>query len=231
MKQIQQNLNLPILKRLAKKLKKEKGLAHHEALDQTAKELGFNNWKHLVSKSCSDDLKNSPFKKPIISKESLEKLQKDPYRNLLIAAINELVIHKHISLTISEEMEVNVKGYIFTTLFNENSVIIWRDIGFGELQISVWWKYDHSKHPQANLNGNYQENFNSATPLAKKVHFKKFVGVTVSCWLERKTGKYIQGENLERIFAVYTRKGEIVELKKMPYVNPIGYKASGPFRF
>ncbi len=35
------------LRRRAKKLRKETGVAHHEALDVVAREHGFKDWRHL----------------------------------------------------------------------------------------------------------------------------------------------------------------------------------------
>jgi hypothetical protein len=153
----------------------------------------------------------------------------DPYRNLMVAALNKLIEENHISLAFDGTNKVNEKGHVFVELFNQNSVILWRNIGFGELQISVWWKYDHSKHPQANLEGNERENFNSAKPLARKIHYRKFVGIVASCWLERKTSKHIQGKNREHISVHYSRRGELDVLKELPAQKPIGFEISGKF--
>lgn len=37
------------IKKRAKKIKKEKGLKHHEALDEAAKESGFHNFREVVN--------------------------------------------------------------------------------------------------------------------------------------------------------------------------------------
>lgn len=37
------------IKRHAKKIKKETGISHHDALDQASQEAGFSNWKHFIS--------------------------------------------------------------------------------------------------------------------------------------------------------------------------------------
>lgn len=153
----------------------------------------------------------------------------DPYRNLLVAAINKLIEEKHISLDLEGVNELEENGHVFIELFKHNSVILWSNRGCGELLISVWWKYDHSKHPQANLEGNQKENFSLPEPLAKKSHYRKFVGVVASCWLERKNSKHIQGKNREHITVEYSRKGEIELLKELPKQNPNGYEISGPF--
>lgn len=51
---------------------------------------------------------------------------------------------------------------------------------------------------------NRRERFTGTSPLAKIQHYKKIVGVTASVWLERKTGKFIQGKDKERIYDIYT---------------------------
>jgi len=153
----------------------------------------------------------------------------DAYTNLLVAAINRLIEEKYISLDLEGVNELEEKGHVFLELFEHNSVILWSNRGFGELVISVWWKYDHSKHPQANLKGNEKETFHSTKPLADKNHYRKFVGVVASCWLERKNGNHIQGKDGKQIFDIYTRKGELEILKELPTQKPKGYEISGRF--
>jgi hypothetical protein len=155
----------------------------------------------------------------------------DPYRNLLVAALNKLIEEKHISLAFDGTNKVDERGHVFVELFNQNSVILWRNVGFGELLISVWWKYDPSKHPQANLEGNERESFNLDKPLAKTIHYRKFVGIVASCWLERKTSKHIQGKNREHISVHYSRRGELKILKELPVQKPNEYEISGRFYF
>lgn len=40
------NANLLLIKKLAKKIKKDEALPHHKALDKASIDYGFNNWKH-----------------------------------------------------------------------------------------------------------------------------------------------------------------------------------------
>jgi hypothetical protein len=149
----------------------------------------------------------------------------DSYRKLIILGVNKLLEDNLISLTSTNDTQ----GHIFADLGGHPSVIVWNGIGFGELRISVWWKYDHSKHPQANLTGSSEEKFLTSQPLAKPQDYPNFVGVTVSAWLERKTGKHIQGKGHERLFDIYTRRGEKAELDDLLYVEPNGYDAEGKF--
>ncbi len=53
----------------------------------------------------------------------------------------------------------------------------------------------------------------------------------VAGWLERKTGKYIQGKNNESIFDRYIRKGEKAELEKLPLQKTKRFKTEGKFHF
>lgn len=155
----------------------------------------------------------------------------DAYRKLIIMGTNRLVEKGLITLASTgvDKQKSDVGGYIFAELAGHPSVISWSDAGFEELRISVWWKYDHSKHPQANLSGNAQEKFLTSRPLAKRKHYPKFIGVTVSAWLERKKGPHIQGKGREHLFDLYTRRGEKDALDALPVVNPTGYGAEGKF--
>ncbi|MGB6037714.1 MAG: hypothetical protein WBG42_15670 [Cryomorphaceae bacterium] len=226
MKQQSKGHNVAYLRRLAKKIKKEKKLTHHQSLDAIAADSGFRNWKHLLKthNDCNSD--------KVINPNVVPKGQHlNPYRNLLVAAINELVKTRSITLNPQDFVEAEGSKHIFIELFGHQSVIIWRSIGFDELHVSVWWKYDHNKHPQANLEGTSRERFNHSFPLAKNKYFKNFVGVTVSCWLERRNGKYIQGENKKGIFDIYTRRGEFIELKQLPTQKAKGFMTTGPVHY
>ncbi|QKJ30309.1 hypothetical protein HQ865_11235 [Mucilaginibacter mali] len=70
------------------------------------------------------------------------------------------------------------------------------------------------------MSGNFRENFNGTSSLAKRQHYKKFVGVTATGWLERKIGKYLQGEKRGGIVDVYTRNGEKAVLERIPNPRP-----------
>lgn len=155
----------------------------------------------------------------------------DPYKNLLVAAINKLIEEKYISLDLEGVNELEENGHVFVEIFEQKSVILWSNRGFGELYISVWWKYNHSKHPQANLGGKSKENFRLSHPLAKRFHYREFVGVVASCWLERKNSKHIQGERGEYITVYYSRRGEKEILLEVPKQEPNGFETSGPFYF
>ena len=222
--------NIEYIKRCAKNIKREQNISHNLALNRIVIELGFNNWKHFLNESEKGN-NVLPHKINFTTKESKEGEIRDPYRNLLVCAVNILIEQNYISLDLEDVNKRVEEGHVLCEIFGYNSVIIWRDIGFGELHISIWWKYNHNNHPQANLKGNQKENFDLSEPLANRNHYRKFVGVVANCWLERRQGKYIQGTKRESIFDTYTRKGELKNLKELPILKPKGYEVSGPFRF
>lgn len=223
------------LKRQAKKIKKDQNISHVQALNVAAIEAGFNNYTHFLNNRKTVTLVQ---KSRIESKTALPSIPKssknqlDPYRNLLIAGTNELLKRDLISLeSLKDNSVYKEDGYLLTTIFNFSSVVLWQKIGYEEVRISVWWKYDHSFHPQAELTGNSREKFTMSSPLAKRSKYKKFVGITASAWLERKTGKYIMGKQREGIFDLYTRKGEKMILETMPQQKPEEYQVEGKFYF
>lgn len=150
-----------------------------------------------------------------------------PHRKLLVLGLNELLGQNCISLT----DEGDSQGHVIAKIAGEETVLLWQTIGSGEVRISVWWKFDYSKHPQAQLDGSYKERFTGARPLAKSQHYPKFVGATVSGWLERETGKYLMGKNSEGLFETYMRRGEREVLDSVPTPVANGFEADGKFIF
>ncbi|PBQ32762.1 hypothetical protein CNR22_13585 [Sphingobacteriaceae bacterium] len=229
------------IKRQAKKIASQQLIPHHEALDKSAVAAGFKNWKHFinVSKNLSKNIEVQNDAPTTVSSSvkvtaKVRGRRLNPHRNLLVASINRLLDDNLISLTNVEVAPAHSEkndGHIVCELFGYPSVILWEDIGWEELRVSVWWNYNHSLHPQANLTGNRRENFRTSEPLAKNHTYKKFVGVVASCWLERKTGKYIMGKDRDKIFNIYTRSADRLALEKLPIQVPKGYAAEGKFIF
>ncbi|NPA10356.1 MAG: hypothetical protein GXO46_15380 [Chlorobi bacterium] len=214
------------IKRIAKSIKKNQNISHHEALELASKQNGFHSWKHFQNLLNKSDVPSLVYEMTEIKELTLK--TKNPYRNLLIAGLNELLKQNKDLLQFDKNKKED-EGYIFVNLFGFQSVVIWREISFGEISLAVWWKYDHSRHPQANLTGNARENFRDTSPLASKTEYKKFVGVVVHGWVERATGKYIQGSGGDSIIRDYVRRGEKAELEKLPTVQPNGFQAEGLF--
>ncbi|WP_278354127.1 MULTISPECIES: hypothetical protein [Bacteroidota] len=213
------------IKRIAKSIKKVQNISHHEALELASKQSGFHSWKHFQNLLNNSDIPSLDYQTTDATKLDLR--PKNPYRNLLLAGLNEILKQNKDFFQVDNDKKET--GYIFVELFGYQSVVIWREISFSEISLAVWWKYDHSKHPQANLTGNARENFRDTSPLANKTEYKKFVGVVVHGWVERATGKYIQGSGGDSIIRDYVRRGEKAELEKLPTVQPNGFQAEGQF--
>ncbi|MGI4947396.1 MAG: hypothetical protein ACRYHC_01695 [Janthinobacterium lividum] len=147
----------------------------------------------------------------------------DPLRKLLVLATNYLIESGQIDLASQED----VKGNLQANIGGRNSVITWNGIGAGEVRVSIWWDYEHDKHPQANLGGNSRERFLTSAPLAKRQHYQKFVGVVVSAWLERETGRYLQGTGRDFLPDKYVRRGALALIDALPDPVPLGFSAEG----
>lgn len=151
-----------------------------------------------------------------------------PLRNLLVIATNHLVKNGHIHLDSAND-EGEPKGHTFTEIGGKKTVIIWQGITCEEIRISVWWDYNHDKHPQANLTGPHKETFQTSRPLAKSQHYPKFIGAMVSGWLERKTNKHLQGYGNKNLFEKYVRRTSKDELEAIPKAKAIGFNDSGKY--
>ena len=217
------------LQRKAKLVKKQFSVKHTEALNIVSKELGFHNFKHYQHQLKNENklvvdatrFSSSPEKQENLNSTIFNKY---PLRFLLHHGISELIKRGKVNLEFDPKIKEE-DGYIFLDLFGHPSVLIWRHIGFEEVEVTVWWKYDHQNHPQKDSKGNARESFNGGEPLAQKSKFKDFVGVVVLGWLERKTGKYLMGKGNKGICKHYARKGEVELLRQ------INFELSSDFDF
>ncbi|MGH8506912.1 MAG: hypothetical protein ACRETM_13290, partial [Stenotrophobium sp.] len=146
-------------------------------------------------------------------------------RKLLVMGINHLVDQNLLSL----DGAGGEKGSCETVITGRRSMIIWADVGFREVRISIWWDYDHSRHPQANLKGNSRESFEGSSPLAKRSRYKHFVGATASGWIERENGKYLQGKGRSGIFDLYLRQDSAAVIASATGQQPKGFLPEGKF--
>ena len=153
----------------------------------------------------------------------------DPLRKLIVLGTNELLARGLIQLDGPSTDDRDDDGHVFVEIGGRPSAVLWSNIGFEELRISVWWNYDHSKHPQAEMEANFRESFSCTTPLAARTKYPIFVGARASAWLERRSGKYLQGKGRDYIFDTYVRRGELSRLQKLPIPVPMGYAAEGRF--
>jgi len=148
-------------------------------------------------------------------------------------AVNELLKQGCITLDCPNDAKLieSEHGHIKVELAGFESIVLWRNIGYGELSVSVWWNYDHSKHPQAEMDGAYREGFTSDRPLTKKSKYPDFVGAVISGYLERKDGKYLMGKDTNFLTRTYLRNDMIDHLKNLPTPNPDRYLSEGRIHF
>ena len=231
-------------KQLVKSYKQHPKLTLAQALDKIAKLNGsYSSWAHAMK-----DISTQP-------ESSVKKTIRIAQQHLLGHALNVLVKKKLIDLKTTKEVAA---GYIEVDLFGKKSVINWNGIGYGEIRLSVWWDFDKTNHPQ-HLEGGYKsyvllddvpvnerpyifgkkktvfrndatvEKYLSAEPCAKKQYYKKFVGVTCSCFIERAKGQYLQLSAKHGCHGVYTRSSNKESLLSIPDCIPDGFSITGPF--
>lgn len=153
----------------------------------------------------------------------------DHLRKLVILAANELLSRKLISLEGPSTSDRDDEGHLFCEIAGQPSVALWSNIGFEELRISAWWKFDISRHPQIELAGSSKEEFGGSSPLALREKYPLFVGACASGWLERREGQYLQGKARDCIFDTYVRRGESPALSAIPTPKPLGFAPTGKF--
>ena len=146
--------------------------------------------------------------------------------NLTVLALNEAIRRGVVDLAGRSDAGNRQQEYFTAEIGGKNTVIMCSDIGHDELRISVWWDYVHDMHPRKDA-----EKFMTSTPLAKKHNFSGFVGACVSCWLERKTGKYIMGRDGNHLFDMYVRVSSAKALSSLPAEKPLGFETGGQFYF
>ena len=148
-----------------------------------------------------------------------------PLRRLAAHGLNALLSRGLISTGPAKCEE----GRVATRIDGKPSMVMWREIGGGELRLSVWWDLNMARHPQARGVGRCRESFSAPTPLASRIRFPEFVGATVSCWVERRTGLWIQGKGSAYLFGRYVRRETRDALEAIPDPVPLGFKLSGKF--
>lgn len=210
------------------------------ALDKIASDNGIN----LPWSKALQQLKVVSIKKPKIAQV-----------HLLGHALNMLIKKDLIDM---DSTEGAGDGYIECELCGKPSIITWRHISCGEINLSVWWNFDKTKHPQ-HLEGGYKnriildnlsekeqmkyagtnkgiytwsnsvETFSLAEPLAKPSKYIDFVGVLCSSWIERETGKYLQIKDGQHIYPSYIRKSDKKALCSIPDCIPLDFELEGRF--
>ena len=210
-----QAFNLDKIKRDARTARQSTGEPITTFLNRFARGHGFHTWESFQRAQIPAG--------PVPPKSTVPAAtDMNPYRKLLVLGLNAALERGVLSLHGKDE----ASSHLHVELAGHPSVVLWDSISHEELTLAVWWKYNHARHPQANLEGNAREEFLVPEPLAKRERYREFVGVVVSCWLERKTAKNLQGIGNEGL-TMYTRRGELAMLAALPNPVPMGFVAEG----
>lgn len=155
-------------------------------------------------------------------KETPSELRGRYLRNVLVGGTNALVRSDQIGLSYNPKLEAE-NGYLKETLLGKLCVVSWNGIGSGELRISVWFDYKEEFHL-------YPSDYNSPRPIPKRCPLYKVVSACASGWLERKTGKFLQGVGVNDLHpkSYLSYEGELY-LSQQPMLKPEGFEASGRF--
>jgi hypothetical protein len=135
-----------------------------------------------------------------------------PARKLHILAVNALLEKKAISLDFDGEdrPEIEEQGAIIADLAGKRSLVKWRNIGWGELEIKVVLGFD----------GGAGTPFHEAS--AGRSH--------TQVWLERKAAKQLQGDRADRPINTRFKREDEAWLKSLPDPVPAGFEVEGPLR-
>lgn len=151
----------------------------------------------------------------------------NPYRKLLVSAVNALLDRGEISLDSDDvcscvdfDRMCCIGHSIKCEIFGCESVINYTHISFGEVRINIWWDFQGEE---------YNETLKTDTPVVRRSELKNHVAVCVGGWLERKTGKYLQGRKTEAVLMRYRRKGELSKLNQLKAPKCHGFAPEGQF--
>ncbi|WP_314139856.1 hypothetical protein [Buttiauxella noackiae] len=148
---------------------------------------------------------------------------------LMVIALNESIKSGDIDLNgKSDDRPRNEKhGFRKIVIADRPTIINWFDAGYDELRVSVWWDYQPELMPQPHRTWLEGAEPLTSTPQTPRGHYRHFIGACGSCYLERRTGKFITGEEYRQFFDVYIREASLYQLQKIPGELPAGYATHG----
>ena len=119
-------------------------------------------------------------------------------------------------------------GQTFMDVAGHPCVVFWSDVGWEELEIIVWWNFDHLSH-QSYPGGHI---ISPQIPRCRREHYKNFIGGVFMGWLERKTGLFLQGRDAQNgILKRYMRREEKDIIAQLDDYKPLHIGATGMFCF
>lgn len=154
----------------------------------------------------------------------MTKSEKQSYiLKLMVIAINEAI--KKGAITLEANPDGDKRGHMMMDIAGRRSVLNWFDAGYEELRISLWWHYTPEMMPT------YRKKWlgepDSPTPGINRRFFRNILGACGTCYLERKTGKFIIGDSGSQFSSCYVREDSAPELDKIAAEEPAGYKTHG----
>lgn len=160
---------------------------------------------------------------------TIQEKRLENFRKLLVLSVNHLVTEKNFSLIASATDFQPVCGWTQASVAGYPSIIIWKEGESAQIQVSLWWNYDHAANPLSRAGKRKSETFDTTQPVAPKDQYSKFIGGTVSGWIERQSGIFLQGVDRQGLFDTYLRRDmfEILDMLSVP--RALGYRAEGKF--
>lgn len=150
-------------------------------------------------------------------------------QKLMVIALNEAIKKGAINLsgTSKDEATVDKHDFLAMSIDGRPTILNWFDAGYDELRVSVWWDYQPKLIPQPHHDWLRDVEPLTSTPQTPRRHYRHFIGAFGSCYLERRTGKFIIGEENRQFFDVYIRESSLSQLLRVPEELPAGYGTTG----
>ncbi|MCW8107144.1 hypothetical protein OPS25_01330 [Alteromonas ponticola] len=130
------------------------------------------------------------------------------FRNLLVAGVNSVIEADQVNL----DSQKDVEGELTADIHGYSSIIKWRGLGHGELSFHVFWAVN------ADVKGGKR---------LQRLNGQKITyHASVLGWLERKDGKWLQGEGGSSLTEMYLSEFAKSHLSGLS-VDGMGFEVSG----
>lgn len=144
---------------------------------------------------------------------------------LMVIAINKAIKSGAISLDGVSTDNEDKHQLMRMVIDGKPAVLNWFDAGYDELRITIWWDY------QPGMMTTWRKKFMgdpvTSMPQVSRGYFRHILGACGSCYMERRTGKYIMGYNGNQFFDTYVRDSSVYDLEQMQSEQPAGYATYG----